>query len=703
MKGCVDLKASLKAKYVTGVVTMLFCTGVLIGAFCIFSTSKSTKDRIKEQQELLINSFTITVQDYIDYYKKVITFTGNSEQVKDTSEYGLIKEEFRGLSDKQGLVQRAYFKQILKDYDDFAYLETFTPDLAQNVVLEPYEVQLKISTDAFNQGFSNRDWYKGAVSTKATFVSEAYVSASIGKPVIAVSTPIMDSSNNITGIYIGALTLDKLSKITKELKFGQTGEAYIIDKNGNLVAHSNDEYFKDSSLKNIIENEIVSCALEGVNEEKVKLYNDNLTNTRVYASYKPIPGTSWFIVCQQSEREVLTVVNNLIISIIIFMCIILLIGACVTYFVIRLLVKRIEYISYIAKRISENDLVLSSDQQYGIQKYSQGQDEIATLYISIGRMISNLNDMIAKISVSAKQLSDTSEEWISNSKESANAAEDIAKTIDQIAQSASEQAKDTEDGVGKINLLAQSIDVVLNSSGTLSSEAGKAEELKNKGAEIVTNLTTNTKQSIEAIKEINEAIIQYNNNVTRIDTAVNTISAIAEQTKLLALNASIEAARAGEAGKGFAVVAKETSKLAEQSSIFTKEITELIKSIQLQSENVVKLMDTVNGITESQAQSVYQTEKIFESLAYAIQSINDNIEKMFNAGEKMTLKKDEIIGVMENLSAIAQQTAAGTEEVSATAEEQSAFMEELASSAHKLSQLAQELMELINNFKINNM
>lgn len=134
------MKVSLKTRYVAGVVAMLFFTSVFIGVFSILSASKTTKDGLIERQELLIDSFTITVQDYIDYYKNVITFTGNSDQVKDTSEYAQIEEEFRGLSDKQGLAQRTYFQQVLKDYKDFAYLETFTPDLAKNVVLEPYEV-----------------------------------------------------------------------------------------------------------------------------------------------------------------------------------------------------------------------------------------------------------------------------------------------------------------------------------------------------------------------------------------------------------------------------------------------------------------------------------------------------------------------------------------------------------------------------------
>lgn len=314
-------------------------------------------------------------------------------------------------------------------------------------------------------------------------------------------------------------------------------------------------------------------------------------------------------------------------------------------------------------------------------------------------MIKNLNNIISEISVSARQLTSTSEEWMSNSQQSANASEEIAKTVGEIAESASAQARETEDGVAKINELAQNIDVVLYASDILSSEAVKAEELKNEGAEIVKDLTTNTKQSIDAIKTIYRAIIDCNNNMARIGTVADTISSIAEQTNLLALNASIEAARAGEAGKGFAVVAKETGKLAEQTSSFTKDITQLIKVIQLDANNMVKLMEKVNGMIEAQTQSVIHTEEIFRSLANAIQNINESIEKLFNAGKKMSVKKDEIIGVIQNLSAIAQQNAAGTEEVSATVEEQTAFMEELASSAQYLSQLAQGLMELINKFK----
>jgi len=90
------MKVSLKTKYVAGVMAMLFFTGVFIGLFCIIGSNRAIKSKLIEQQELLIESFTIAVQDYIEFYKNVITFTGNSEQVRDTSEFGLIKERIQG-------------------------------------------------------------------------------------------------------------------------------------------------------------------------------------------------------------------------------------------------------------------------------------------------------------------------------------------------------------------------------------------------------------------------------------------------------------------------------------------------------------------------------------------------------------------------------------------------------------------------------
>lgn len=291
------------------------------------------------------------MSEYINLHKSVIALSSQSEQVKDSTEYKNIRPAVRGLSDKEGLVQREYLKRILDVYKNFAYLEIFTPTEAKNVVLVPYDVQLKISEDAFNKGFSTRDWYKGAMEKKGIFVSEAYVSASIGKPVVAISTPILDN-NNIVGVYIGALTLEALSDMTKSLSYGNTGITYIVDKNGNLVAHPEKSFLKESKLVNLKDTSIVSTMLSNSSEKAhTNFLWDSITGQNVYATYKKIPGIDWYIISQQSEKEALKDVTSIKIKILIVMFITMII---ITITMIRLSKYLLDDLKHLKNYIKRN-------------------------------------------------------------------------------------------------------------------------------------------------------------------------------------------------------------------------------------------------------------------------------------------------------------------------------------------------------------
>ena len=96
-----------------------------------------------------------------------------------------------------------------------------------------------------------------------------------------------------------------------------------------------------------------------------------------------------------------------------------------------------------------------------------------------------------------------------------------------------------------------------------------------------------------------------------IKQAKELIASIANETNLLALNASIEAARAGESGRGFAVVAEQIKNLAEQSNESAKTIEGIIKNLLEESEQAVKTMNTVDAIIGLQADKVETTKRVF--------------------------------------------------------------------------------------------
>ena len=128
----------------------------------------------------------------------------------------------------------------------------------------------------------------------------------------------------------------------------------------------------------------------------------------------------------------------------------------------------------------------------------------------------------------------------------------------------------------------------------LSAEVGmsKGLEISDSSAQKINVLYEKMQSAISLVS----SLIQRSNEITNV---ISLIDDIAEQTNLLALNATIEAARAGEHGRGFAVVADEVRKLAEKTQKATKEIAIVVKSMQQEASDIQTSTEDINEVTES--------------------------------------------------------------------------------------------------------
>lgn len=188
---------------------------------------------------------------------------------------------------------------------------------------------------------------------------------------------------------------------------------------------------------------------------------------------------------------------------------------------------------------------------------------------------------------------------------------------------------------------AQSLmDISDSSAKNVSIVAAAAEELSASIREIVTQVTRSSEVLREAVMRVDEAngrIGTLKEGSDKIGEVVGLIRDIAEQTNLLALNATIEAARAGEAGKGFAVVASEVKELAMQTAKATDEISEQVSATQNATNHTVdailaisEVIKKINEASTSISSAMEEQSTVVDNIVQTTQSAADGANQTSN-------------------------------------------------------------------------
>lgn len=277
-----------------------------------------------------------------------------------------------------------------------------------------------------------------------------------------------------------------------------------------------------------------------------------------------------------------------------------------------------------------------------IQALRKMQDSLRSVLREVHNEADKSADMVQEIQVLVGQLNDSAQDMSAATQEMAAGMEETAASItslqnlsDTIGERIHDNAKDSQESENYTAQVAERASRLQSTMAQSSDEANK--------------VYTVTKNSVE--EAIESAKV-----VTQINDLTGEITAIAEQTNLLALNAAIEAARAGEHGRGFAVVADEVRKLAEQSHDTAVSIQSLTGKVTGSVEN---LSSGAFGLLKFIEENV---SKDYDLINDTAAQYRDDAEYLRGFARKSTETSQELAGSIERINSSMEQIATATHE-----------------------------------------
>ncbi len=197
-----------------------------------------------------------------------------------------------------------------------------------------------------------------------------------------------------------------------------------------------------------------------------------------------------------------------------------------------------------------------------------------------------------------------------------------------------------------------------NASDIIVQHIATATEAVDAGQKCMKEMTELSGAAIHTSHQVSTVLEAFRDSIAQMNEITELINMVADQTALLALNASIEAARAGEAGRGFAVVATEISNLAGQTSDATNNIGNLISDINRKLENMIVAVDQMLEDNNRQVTSVKRTDETFATIVTSIREISKQSEVLGLSVTKLAGANGVIVDSVTTISAISEEVSA---------------------------------------------
>ena len=342
------------------------------------------------------------------------------------------------------------------------------------------------------------------------------------------------------------------------------------------------------------------------------------------------------------------------------------------------------------------NLVISRDLTIDTSAYMKGGGELGLMIQSFSKDISErlalektLSDYKDELEDKVRQRTADLSNVLIEVKETVNvlasSASQILAATTQVASGTAETATSISETTATVEEVQQAAKLSAQKAKNVADSAQKVVQVSQNGQKAVDETVTGMNRIREQMDSIAQTIVRLSEQSQSIGGIIASVTDIADQSNLLAVNAAIEAAKAGEHGKGFAVVAQEIKNLAGQSKQATSEVRNILNDVQKATSAAV--MATEQG-TKAVEAGVKQSALAGEAIRFLSESSNEAVQattQIVASSQQQVVGMDQISVAMQNINQ------AGTEIA--------VSMSQSEKSARSLHELGQKLKDLVDRFK----